>query len=95
MRLYEYETLEHIRARLDMPEDLRSCHVAAYLGYFVEGHVSSATLRWLAQRRPQGRGVLVKGAGNTQVLHPNGMPAEDSTVLFYNSQGAAQELSHG
>lgn len=95
VRLYEYETLEHVRTALHMPEDLRSCHVGKYLGYFIEGHISSSTLHWLAQRHPPGLGVAVKGVGGAQVLHPSGMPAEDVIVLFYDSQGAAQVLSDG
>lgn len=95
VRLYEYETLEHVRTALHMPADLRSCHVGKYLGYFVEGHISSSTLHWLAQRHPPGLGVAVKGAGGAQVLHPSGMPAEEVTVMFYDSQGAAQVLSDG
>ena len=95
VRLYEYETLEHVRARLGTPEDLRSCHVATYLGYFLEGHISGSTLHWLAQRHPRGQGVAVKSTGAAQVLHPSGLPGENNTVLFYNYQGIAQELSHG
>jgi hypothetical protein len=95
VRLYEYETLQYVRASLGMPEDLRSCHVGKYLGYFVEGHISSATLHWLEQRHPQGRGVAVKGTGGAQVLHASGMPAKGSTVLFYDSQDTAKVLSDG
>ena len=95
VRLYEYETLRYVRTSLRTPENLHGCHVAKYLGYFVEGHITSSTLHWLAQRRPQGRGVAVKGASGAQVLHASGMPAEPSTVLFYDDQGTAQKFSDG
>jgi len=86
VRLFEYETLQYVRARHHAPEDLRSCHFGTYLGYFVEGHISGSTLHWLAQRHPQGRGVAYR-------LHRNGMLPRKNTTLFYNKQGSAQELS--
>ncbi len=95
VRLYEYETLEHVRTALHMPDELHSCHVGKYLGYFVEGHISSSTLHWLAQRHPPALGVAIKGTGGRQVLHPSGMPAEQVTVLLYDTQGTAQVLSDG
>ena len=48
VRTIEPETLQPTRAHLNMPAGLWGCHVAFYLGYFVEGHVPASALRKLA-----------------------------------------------
>ena len=45
VRMYEPETLRPTRVALHTPEGLRGCHVAEFMGYFVEGHVPAADIR--------------------------------------------------
>lgn len=61
VRDFELETLGPIRRGLGTPKSLRGCHVAAFMGYFVEGHVRADTLRRLAQEHPGARGVVLAG----------------------------------
>lgn len=57
VRLREVDTLGPTRERLHMPEQLRGCHVAKYLGYFVEGHIGASIFRDLAAHHPDLLGV--------------------------------------
>ena len=93
VREHEYETLGHVRASLRMPEELKGCHVAQYLGYFVEGHVPAAALHWLEDKHPIGRGIAASVSGKAQVLHASGLPAERNTLLFYDESNVARAVS--
>lgn len=60
VRMFEPETLRPTRAALHTPDGLRGCHVAEFMGYFVEGHVPAAALRRLAAEHPQALGVAME-----------------------------------
>jgi len=48
------------KARLGVPEDLRSCHTAEVEGYVIEGHVPAEDVLRLLSERPAGvRGLAV------------------------------------
>jgi hypothetical protein len=62
VRMYEPETLRPTRVALHTPEGLRGCHVAEFMGYFVEGHVPAAALRRLAAEHPMALGVAMESS---------------------------------
>ena len=57
VRMREVDTLQYVRTRLQTPPQLRGCHVAKYLNYFIEGHVEPTALRTLRETSPVALGV--------------------------------------
>lgn len=57
VRMREVDTLQYVRARLRTPPQLKGCHVAKYLNYFIEGHVEPTALRTLRETSPVALGV--------------------------------------
>lgn len=57
VRMREVDTLQYVRTRLHTPPQLRGCHVAKYLNYFIEGHVEPTALRTLRATSPVALGV--------------------------------------
>lgn len=53
-------SLTRVRELLRTPGYLHGCHLAQYLGYFVEGHVTSEALQKLQQERPQALGIVTQ-----------------------------------
>lgn len=62
VRMFEPETLRPTRAALHTPEGLSGCHVAEFMGYFVEGHVPADALRRLAAEHPTALGVAMESS---------------------------------
>ena len=57
VQVRESKTLDYIRGSLHVPARLQGCHVAQYLDYFIEGHVSGAQLQRLNAERPAALGL--------------------------------------
>lgn len=89
VRLFEYETLSYVRRSLNTPSYLQGCHVAAYLDYFVEGHVSTAALRALAEDRPSGLGLTTEETMRRTDAHPGDAAEARSRVLLIEPGGKA------
>ena len=87
VRGFEYETLQYVRHSLHTPASLHGCHVASYLDYFVEGHVSPATLRELAEQRPTGLGITTEASMLSKDAHLNIARDENSSVLLILQDG--------
>lgn len=82
---FEPETLRPIRRALHTPEQLSGCHVAKYLGYFVEGHIPAETLRSLASQRPEAAGIALE---TDVVQHASSAQDEEgSAVLLLGAHG--------
>lgn len=87
VRMFEYETLQYVRHSLHTPATLHGCHVASYLDYFVEGHVSPAALRELAAQRPTGLGLTTEASMLSKDAHLSIERDESSRVLFIAQDG--------
>jgi len=61
VRVTETEDLAPVRARLGVPDALRSCHSASVGGYAIEGHVPAADIKRLLKEKPKGAGLAVPG----------------------------------
>ncbi|WP_084399120.1 DUF411 domain-containing protein [Henriciella aquimarina] len=57
----EQEDLAPVRARLGVPDALRSCHTGEVDGYAIEGHVPAREIRKLLDERPDAHGLSVPG----------------------------------
>jgi len=90
VRVFEYETLKHVRDSLHTPTSLRGCHVGAYLDYFIEGHVAPSALRELAIQRPHGLGLATESSVNKKSVHVSIARDEKSRVLLVERDGRAR-----
>ncbi len=73
VRDFEQFELSSKRRALKMPTSLRGCHLAIYLGYFIEGHVFPEALAQLSEQRPNALGLAyVRKA----------VDAEDELLIF-------------
>jgi hypothetical protein len=58
----EAEDLEAVKVRLNIPEDLRSCHTGEVGGLLIEGHVPAVAVAYLLREKPDGMiGLAVPG----------------------------------
>lgn len=86
----EMHTLKSVRASMHTPDNLNGCHVAAYLGYFVEGHVVPEALRKLSGEHPAGVGVVTQATLTATASHVGAYVDENSPVLLLRNQQPAQ-----
>ena len=56
VRVIEREDLAPVRASLNVPDELASCHTASVDGYAIEGHVPASEIRKLLETRPDAAG---------------------------------------
>jgi hypothetical protein len=84
VRSFEPESLDQVRHKLNVPKVLRGCHVAAYMGYFIEGHIPAEGLRKLAADLPAAAGLAMASS-----LHdaPGAKldDAQESIIIFDES----------
>ena len=90
VRVIEHQTLKTVRASLRTPASFRGCHVAAYLDYFLEGHVSPAALPALATQHPEGLGLATESSANVDTSHVSIADDERSLVMLIGPDGEAQ-----
>lgn len=90
VRVIEHQTLKTIRASLHTPASLRGCHVGAYLGYFLEGHVSPAALTLLAMQRPDGLGLATESSTGAGISHVSIADDERSLVMLIGPNAEAR-----
>jgi hypothetical protein len=64
---------EAMRKKLNMPQQLGSCHTALVGGYAIEGHVPAQDIRRLLKEKPQAVGLAVPGM-------PVGSPGMDAAI---------------
>lgn len=61
-KVTDVEDMTAVKAKLDVPGRMQSCHTGVVNGYVVEGHVPAADLQRLLKERPAGvRGLAVPG----------------------------------
>lgn len=60
-KVIDTTTLDRVKARLGVPDDLASCHTAEIAGYVLEGHVPARAIAKLLAERPKVRGLAVPG----------------------------------
>lgn len=86
VRMYEAESLRVARTALHTPENLRGCHVAEFMGYFIEGHVPVSAIRRLGAEHPLVRGIAVQSSA-TESGDSVISQAENNPVLLFDQKG--------
>jgi hypothetical protein len=55
------DNLDEIKDRLNIPEEMRSCHTSVIGDYYIEGHVPVAAIRKLLAEQPAIDGIALPG----------------------------------
>ncbi|MFO1097081.1 MAG: DUF411 domain-containing protein [Xanthobacteraceae bacterium] len=99
MRVKGYSVAVHyvddmsaVKAKLDIPENVQSCHTAQIDGYLIEGHVPAPAVVTLLDERPALKGIALPGmpagppgmGGSRGVYHLVGFTPEGRTTHFAN-----------
>lgn len=89
VRMFEPESLEITRTALHTPESLRGCHVAEFMGYFIEGHVPVSAIRRLSAEHPLLRGIAVQSSatGSAERLPSQ---TDGEPVLLFDQTGTSR-----
>lgn len=88
VRVLEVPALDRVRAMLHTPPSLEGCHVARYLGYFVEGHVAAPAIAKLAAERPIGWGLATATSIHAGSSHDVDLEVEKrSEVMLVAADG--------
>ena len=84
VEVVEHDDLAPVRARLDVPDELASCHTAEIGGYVVEGHVPIDDIDRLLAERPDAVGLALPGmVPNSPGMEvPDGPRPTFQTFLF-------------
>ena len=61
VKVEDVQDLMDVKARYQIPPELRSCHTAIVDGYVIEGHVPAAEIERLVAERPDIIGLAVPG----------------------------------
>ncbi len=76
-----------VKARLNVPEALASCHTAEIDGYVIEGHVPAVAILKLRKERPQAIGLAAPGMPDGSPGMETGGPKEVFDVLMFGANG--------
>ena len=88
VRVTNIEAMNAVKARFNVPAEMRSCHTAVIGGYVIEGHVPASDIQRLLKEKPKVAGLAVAGM-------PLGSPgmegarAERYSVMRFTKEGAS------
>jgi len=83
-RVTEMADLTALKARLQVPSALASCHTAEIDGYVIEGHVPADAIKRLLLERPKAKGLAVPGmpTGSPGMEAPGAKNEPYDVILF-------------
>src|SRR5262245_26550507 len=81
-QVIETRSLDAVRKRLGVPDDLAACHTAEVAGYVVEGHVPAPAVQRLLQEKPRATGLAVPGMPVGSPGMEGGTPERYDVILF-------------
>ena len=87
VQVKEVEDVAPTRARLGVPDAMRSCHTSEIGGYAIEGHVPAADVKRLLATKPKAAGIAVPGmvVGSPGMEH--GDHKEPYQVILFDKAG--------
>lgn len=83
----EVEDVAPTRARLGVPDALRSCHTSEIGGYAIEGHVPAADVKRLLATKPKAAGIAVPGMVMGSPGMEHGDHKEPYKVVLFDKAG--------
>ena len=75
------------RARLGVPDAMRSCHTSEIGGYAIEGHVPAADVKRLLAMKPKAVGIAVPGMVMGSPGMDHGDHKEPYQVILFDKAG--------
>ena len=89
VRDFEQDDLSSWRRQWHIPVNIRGCHPARFMGYFIEGHVSPEQLRQLVEEKPAALGIKKE---NPPEAHPElqTQTAPSASTLLIDAKGQEQ-----
>jgi hypothetical protein len=81
VKMVELNSLRTVRRSNRVPNNLKGCHVANYLKYFVEGHVAPQALMKLAREHPAATGVVTAAAVEA-AFHGTRPPDDEHSPVY-------------
>jgi hypothetical protein len=88
VEIVESTSVNRLKARLGVPQDLAGCHTAEVGGYVVEGHVPAAAIRRLLEERPAALGLAVPGMPvGSPGMEVEGSPPDTYEVVLFGPSG--------
>jgi hypothetical protein len=88
VEVVETESLNRVKRRLGVPQDLAGCHTAEVGGYVVEGHVPATAIRRLLDEKPAAIGLAVPGMPvGSPGMEVEGSPPETYEVVLFGPSG--------
>ncbi|RBP16810.1 hypothetical protein DFR50_10487 [Roseiarcus fermentans] len=82
------DDLGAIKAKMNVPADMQSCHTATIAGYGVEGHAPIEAIARLLAERPHVTGIAVPGMPGGSPGMPG--PKEPFTVFTFGPAGETE-----
>ena len=87
VQVKEVEDVGPTRARLGVPEAMRSCHTSEIGGYAIEGHVPAADVKRLLATKPKAAGIAVPGMVMGSPGMEHGDHKEPYQVILFDKTG--------
>lgn len=91
VQIEDFQNLNEIKDRYEVPPELQSCHTAIVDGYVIEGHVPVVEIERILVEKPDILGLAVAGmpAGSPgmEVEGSSGVPFD---VVAFDSSGAME-----
>jgi hypothetical protein len=88
VEVVETDSLNRLKARLGVPQDLAGCHTAEVGGYVIEAHVPAATIRRLLEEAPVATGLAVPGMPvGSPGMEVEGSPPDEYDVVLFGPSG--------
>lgn len=83
-----------VKERLQIADNMMSCHTAEIDGYVVEGHVPVSAIQKLLAERPKARGLVLPGMpiGSPGMESPDGY-SQPFTVSLLGEDGSLSEFT--
>jgi len=90
-KVVNLETVDDIKKKYGVPEQLKSCHTTIIGDYFVEGHIPLEAIEKLLSEKPDIAGIAMPGMPNGSPGMP-GTKRGDFVIYSVNHDGSFEEF---
>ena len=90
----DLNSLDRIKAKYQVPDELQSCHTAIVNGYVIEGHVPVVEINRLLSDKPDVLGIAVAGMPvGSPGMEIEGFDSESYDVVTFDGEGRIEIYS--
>lgn len=91
VQIEDFQNLNEIKERYEVPPELQSCHTAIVDGYVIEGHVPVEEIERILVEKPAILGLAVAGMpAGSPGMEVEGASAVPFDVVAFDSSGAME-----